>query len=630
MNELRQNNKRPFLLVGFITLIIVAVTTLVWPIVRFWRRLLRQPLLASLMTASDETADHLEQAYYIAAINVRGAIEERPLPNGRRKLVLNAGWRNFREPWARDFGFASFGLLTLGEERVVKETLEVFLQFQRPNGQFPVKAHSTNIPERYLHSLFERQQPIHAPLRPKYKTAHRTISLDGNALLIIAALNYLRRVNDEAFAHQHWPALKRGLHWLESQALGVDGLLHQGAYTDWADSVKRSGIIHYTNVLYWKALHEFAVDAAKYGYTADQTYFARKADHLKQAINNHFWSDEFGFYETSQQFPHILSSSGNLLAVAWGLASPAQAARILDTMAWWRMAEPVPTQVTNQPYGSAFIAIENRLAGIPHYHTSAAWLWLGAWHVAALVRTERLAEAHTLLERMSQVIARDGVVHEVFGEDGRYLSTRWYTSEAPLTWSASLFIYAQFLYYQATAEGPAELDIKMQEVHMNKTELLMKIEKSREALEAAVARLSEAQLTQTTDNGWAAKDHLAHLAAWEAGIAALLQKQVRQEAMNVDEETFWEEGEEAVNGMIYERNRERPLADILAFFHDSHQQLMAVLAELSDEDLQKTYSHYQPDAPGEDSGAPIVGWVIGNTFEHYELHRPFLEQLEEG
>jgi hypothetical protein len=113
------------------------------------------------------------------------------------------------------------------------------------------------------------------------------------------------------------------------------------------------------------------------------------------------------------------------------------------------MADPVPTQVTSQPYGSAFIAVENRLAGIPHYHTAAAWLWLGAWHVVALVRSERLAEAHELLERMSAAIVRDGVVHEVYGENGRYLSTRWYTSEAPLTWSASLFVYAQATYQRA-------------------------------------------------------------------------------------------------------------------------------------------------------------------------------------
>jgi hypothetical protein len=144
-----------------------------------------------------------------------------------------------------------------------------------------------------------------------------------------------------------------------------------------------------------------------------------------------------------------LSSAGNLLAVAWGLAGPDKANRILDTMRDFKMAEPIPTRVTNRPYEDRYVALENRLAGIPHYHSSAAWLWLGAWHVVALSRVNRLAEAGQLLERMSLAIVENGVVHEVYGEDGRFLSTRWYTSEAPLTWSASLFIYADAYYKRA-------------------------------------------------------------------------------------------------------------------------------------------------------------------------------------
>jgi hypothetical protein len=116
------------------------------------------------------------------------------------------------------------------------------------------------------------------------------------------------------------------------------------------------------------------------------------------------------------------------------------------------MAYPVPTQVTNHDYGRSFVAIENRLAGIPHYHTSAAWLWLGAWHVIALVRSQQLDEAQVLLEQMSHVIVRDGVVHEVYGRDGLPLSTFWYESEAPLTWSAGLFVYAQAVYQRAVAD----------------------------------------------------------------------------------------------------------------------------------------------------------------------------------
>ena len=425
-----------------------------WYILSYWRRLLGLPPIVRTIQEGRVEA-HLsqrEKAIQIASANLRAGIEKRTLPDGQRKVVLCAGMRNFREPWARDFSFASCGLIELNELRATRETLEVFLLNQTEEGQFPVKIHSTNVLDRFLISLFGRQQPVDPPLRPKYITAHNTISLDGNALLVIAALLYLRRFEDKQFCDRYWQALKKGLEWLEEHALGDDDLLSQGAYTDWADSVSRIGQVLYTNVLYWKALNDFATVAVKYGYDEDQVDFSAKAMQVKLAINDHFWREDLGYYITSSQF-ELLNSDGNLLAVAWGLAAHDQANAILDNMRRMEMAVPVPTQVTDKPYGSQHIAIENRLGGIPHYHTLASWLWLGAWHVVALVRIGRLAEAQELLDRMDRLIVRDGVVHEVYGEDGRPLKSLWYSSEAPLTWNAGVFVFAHSTYKRGMENG---------------------------------------------------------------------------------------------------------------------------------------------------------------------------------
>lgn len=402
----------------------VLVTTFIhslWRVMRYLRRVWKRPSLSDIRT------DAVLDGYAIALANLRGGIEKRPLADGTEKLVLCAGVRNFREPWARDFGFASYGLMAAGEVQAVKEGLELFLLTQRPSGQFPVKIHSTSILDRYIHSLFNRQQPIHAPIKPKYTTAHRTISLDGNALIVIAALNYVAVSGDTVFAETHRPQLEQAIAWLEEHADAGDGLLSQGAYTDWADSVGRTGKILYTNVLYWKALHGLG--------------FVEKAERVKTAVNAHFWRDDLGYFVTSQTH-EMLSSDGNPLAIAWGLATPAQADQILTRMEGFGMADPVPTQVTNAAYPNNLIAIENRLGGIGHYHTHAAWLWLGGWHIVALARAGRKVEAQAMFQRASAAIVRDGVVHEVYGRDGAYLSTRWYTSEAPLTWSAGVLVYA--------------------------------------------------------------------------------------------------------------------------------------------------------------------------------------------
>ncbi len=82
---------------------------------------------------------------FIAAENLRSGIQTRFLARGLSKEILHAGYRNFRESWARDFGFASYGLIAVGQFKAVRDTLEAFFWHQKPDGQMPVKLHSMNM-----------------------------------------------------------------------------------------------------------------------------------------------------------------------------------------------------------------------------------------------------------------------------------------------------------------------------------------------------------------------------------------------------------------------------------------------------------------------------------------------------
>ncbi|MEO7838775.1 MAG: hypothetical protein ABIU06_05450, partial [Anaerolineales bacterium] len=175
---------------------------------------------------------------------------------------------------------------------------------------------------------------------------------------------------------------------------------------------------------------------------ADQTsFYTKKAQQVARAIQEHLWRSKLGYFATSEALDQ-LSSSGNLLAVAWGLASTEQANSILDALIMTGMASPVPTKVAYPSFPLHLIAIENRLAGVANYHTDAAWLWIGAWHVIALARVGRLDEAHGILSRIAEVIVRDQQVHEVYGPDGKPLSSFWYKSESPLSWNAGMVVYS--------------------------------------------------------------------------------------------------------------------------------------------------------------------------------------------
>lgn len=411
---------------------------------QYFSGILRRPRLTSRAIHFDEDQFETQEklALFIAAENLRSAIQTRHLTNYLSKEILHAGYRNFFESWARDFGFAAYGLLALELYKTVKETLEAFLWHQTPEGRLPVKLHSIHVITRFLYSSLGREQPIETMLKPRYISGHGAPSLDGQGMLIIAALAYVQKTEDNTFLQTHWEQLQLAMKWLESHRTDpADGLLHQGAFADWADSIARRGRVLYTNVIYWKALNEMAWAATSLDFKEQAAHYSAEAEDVSRAIHTQLWRPELGYFSTSDKL-HQLSSDGNLLAIAWGLAKTEQAESILDFMAEAGMAEPIPTRVVYPSYPLELIALENLLGSLPNYHTDASWLWLGAWHVIALVKTGHLDKAQPLMARITEVIVREKQVNEVYGPNGEPLSSRWYKPESPLTWNAGMIIYA--------------------------------------------------------------------------------------------------------------------------------------------------------------------------------------------
>ena len=421
------------------TLIGVIVTLLA----QFFQRIISQPRLISKLILSDtsEFSNEEARAVFIAAENLRTGIASRQVEGMGFKKIVHAGYRNFRESWARDFGFASYGLLTLLEYETVQDTLETFLHFQTEEGQLPVKLRSIHVVSRFLHSLFEREQPLEGKLRPKYITGHNSPSLDGQTLLVIAACEYVSATGDIDFAERYWQQLHRAMDWLGRFTSPQTEMLVQKPFADWADSVARRGTVMYTNVVYWQALKSMGQLAAKIDLEGYGSEYQEMAQRLADSIQRHLWQPELGYFATSNEMNN-LSTAGNLLAIAWDLADTEQAKSILNLIDELDLANPVPTQAAFPAYPRSRISIENRLGNLANYHTNAAWLWIGAWHIIALTHAGKSDEARQLIERVSELLVRDQQVHEVYGLDGRPLSNFWYTSEAPLIWSAGMIVYA--------------------------------------------------------------------------------------------------------------------------------------------------------------------------------------------
>jgi hypothetical protein len=158
-------------------------------------------------------------------------------------------------------------------------------------------------------------------------------------------------------------------------------------------------------------------------------------------------------------------------------------------------------------------------------------------------------------------------------------------------------------------------------------DLHARIEQGYTELQAFLAPLNEQQLSAMPNaDGWMLKDHLAHLAVWEAGIIALMGQKSRPQGMGVPLDV-WERmlatGDyDEVNALIFEQHRAKSTAEVQAMLASTHAETLATLAALSDHDLARAY----PD--GEGGMAPLVGWLMGNTYEHYAEHIEWMrEQL---
>jgi len=142
-------------------------------------------------------------------------------------------------------------------------------------------------------------------------------------------------------------------------------------------------------------------------------------------------------------------------------------------------------------------------------------------------------------------------------------------------------------------------------------------------LSALIEKLGPDRLMARAGDGWTVKDHVAHIGAWEHSLRGLIEGEDRLKAMGVHEPL--EENTDVVNDAVFKLHEHETSAEALAYFRDSHAQLMAILDKLSEADLARPYSHYQPSDP--DEKRPVRGWVAGNTYEHYAEHVEWINQL---
>lgn len=151
---------------------------------------------------------------------------------------------------------------------------------------------------------------------------------------------------------------------------------------------------------------------------------------------------------------------------------------------------------------------------------------------------------------------------------------------------------------------------------MTQADLLIRIPQERAAFAALWQSLTEAQMIARPgpQDDWSVKDLIAHMTFWEnrmlERVVDLLNDKPAGTTPNIDE----------VNTQVFDNNKDRPLADILAEFEANEARVLAQI-EVLDDDQINTRGRYKLDPK-----YAMLDLIIGDTFGHYAVHTPELKQ----
>lgn len=156
----------------------------------------------------------------------------------------------------------------------------------------------------------------------------------------------------------------------------------------------------------------------------------------------------------------------------------------------------------------------------------------------------------------------------------------------------------------------------------SKAELMSAIRREWKMLMDVVDKLDEQKITAPDEGGWSPKDNLAHLTEWMNSLMGYhMDKRPAHEVMRMTEAETRDWDMEVINPVLFERNKDRSIKEILDELKQTYEKLLAKLDAMSFEDLMKPRHANDPEK------RPLLLWVLGDTSEHFAEHRETIEKM---
>jgi glycogen debranching enzyme len=367
----------------------------------------------------------IDQAFEISKRVLRDAYSE----NG-----INAGQTHFSDVWIRDSSFAGWGALSIGDASIVQNFLLHTLDNIKEDGQCPLRIGQKYFLLKYI--------GLRGPQGPTYiEDKYISIPMDSNALIVILFNKFLIHTNNTEITTQYYAKLKHVIKWYERTT--DNNLVTEGPYAGWADSVKKSGKVLYTNALYYKALVSFVNIAKTLNITSDTQTFKSLSEKVKHELINTFWNGNYLIdWVNKKKEKTTFSVEANMLAILFEIPNNDQTKKIIDFMFENKVITEFGCPVVYDKYNWNDVYTPFLFIGLEDYHNGLIWFWVSCIASIALKKSGYSEEAVSLLGKISNKITRDNSIYEVYTKNGEPVKRLFYKSEEGFAWSAGLFVWA--------------------------------------------------------------------------------------------------------------------------------------------------------------------------------------------
>jgi len=195
--------------------------------------------------------------------------------------------------------------------------------------------------------------------------------------------------------------------WLMGQDRDGDGLIENRHFlADWMDSILKKDKDFYLNLLFYEGLRACQAVKEWLGHADEARRYEALAGKTGGALQRTFWNGRY-FTDWIRGSRHGgFATDGNILAILYGVAGEDQARSILQFIAAQGLDGETPLRTCDPVYPIWQVFPFYFLAGIPDYHRTLIWPWLGTLNAINKFRLGNQEEALADLARIGGMAGR--------------------------------------------------------------------------------------------------------------------------------------------------------------------------------------------------------------------------------